>query len=340
MRAAVTTGTGDLNVIELQDVSRPEAEPGEVLIEVGASGINFGDIWLRRGMEGTVPRITGVDVAGTVAEVGEDVEDRAVGDRVVCYWNTEHCRTCEYCRHGETTMCRDYGGLGLTRDGGHAEYLALDAKYAVPLPDEVTFEAAAAFATAFGTAWRALVTRATLRQGEDVLVTGASGGVGHAAVQVAKAEGATVYACTSADWKAEKLRNLGADYVIDYTEVNLDDQVRELTDGRGVDVAFESVGGETYERAVRSLDRGGRLVSIGATTGDADAAMLTHVFWKQLEVIGSTGATLGEFYDAVDRLRDGVFDPVVDSVVGLEEVPDAQQKLLDREVFGKVIVSP
>lgn len=340
MRAAVTTATGDLDVIEVQDVARPDPDSEDVLIEVGASAVNYGDIWLRRGMEGTVPRITGVDVSGTVAEVGADVADRRVGDRVVCYWNTEHCGTCEYCRRGEITMCRQYGGLGLTRDGGHAEYLTLDAEYAVGLPDDVSFESAAAFASAFGTAWRALVTRATLRQGEDVLVLGASGGVGHAAVQVAKAEGATVYACTSADWKADKLRELGADYVVDYTEVELDDRVRELTDGRGVDVAFESVGGETYERAVRSLDRGGRLVTIGATTGDATAGMLTHIFWKQLEVIGSTGATLAEFHDAVDRLADGAFAPVVDSVVDLDALPEAQQKLLDRDVFGKVVVEP
>ena len=340
MRAAITTETGNLDTIEVQEVSRPNAAPGKVLVEVGASAINYGDIWLRRGMEGSVPRITGVDAAGTVVEVGEGVKERSIGDRVVCYWNTEHCGTCEYCRHGETTMCRDYGGLGLTRDGGHAEYLALDAEYAVPLPNGVTIESAAAFATAFGTAWRALVTRADIQQGEDVLVLGASGGVGHAAVQVAKTEGATVYACTSTDKKAEKLRDLGADHIIDYTEVAFDERVRDLTGGRGVDVIFESVGGETYERAIKSLDRGGRLVTIGATTGDSDAGMLTHVFWKQLEVIGSTGATLGEFHDVVDRLRDGVFEPVVDSVIGLDKVPEGQQKLLDREVFGKVIVKP
>lgn len=340
MRASVTTETGDLAVIEVRDVPPPEIGRGDVLIEVGASAINYGDIWLRRGMEGSVPRITGVDAAGTVVEVGENVDRLSVGDRVVCYWNTEHCGICEYCRHGETTMCRDYGGLGLTRDGGHAEYLAIDAVYAVPLPEEVTFKTAAAFATAFGTAWRALITRAELRQGESILVLGASGGVGHAAVQVAEAEGATVYACTSADWKAEKLREMGADHIINYTEVKFDERVRELTGGRGVDVAFESVGGETYERAVKSLDRGGRLVTIGATTGDSDAGMLTHVFWKQLKVIGSTGATLGEFQDAVDRLDEGVFEPIVDSVVGLEDIPAGQQKLLDRDVFGKVIVTP
>lgn len=339
MRASVTTDTGDLDVIEISDVPEPAVGPDDVLVEVGASAVNHVDIWLRKGMEGDTPRITGVDVAGEIVEVGENV-DRPLGEHVVLYWNTTHCGLCEHCRHGEITMCRDYGGLGLTRDGGHAEYVAVDARFAVSIPDDIPLTEAAVFPTGFGTAWRALVTRADLRQGEDVLVTGASGSVGHAAVQVAKEAGARVFACTSADWKADRLRDLGADHVIDYTDVEFDERIAELTDRRGVDVVVESIGGETYRRGVKSLARGGRLVTFGATIGDADEAMLPHVFWKQLEVIGSTGATLGEFHDVVDRYRDGAFRPVVDSVISLEELPEAQRKLADRGVFGKIVVEP
>lgn len=339
MRASVTTDTGNTDVIEIRDVERPTAGPDEVLIRVGASAVNYVDIWLRKGMEGTTPRITGVDVAGEVIEVGENAK-QSIGDHVILYWNTTYCGKCEHCLHGEITMCHDYGGLGLTRDGGHAEYVAVDSKFAISIPEDIPFTEAAVFSTGFGTAWRALITRGAITQGEDVLVTGASGSVGHAAVQVAKEAGARVIACTSTDWKADRLRKLGADHVVDYTEVSVDEAVDDLTDGRGVDIVLESVGGGTYLEGVKSLVRGGRLVTFGATVGDADAAMLPHIFWKQLEVIGSTGATLGEFHDAVDRYRDGAFQPVVDSVVSLDELPEAQQKLADRGVFGKIVVEP
>jgi NADPH2:quinone reductase len=339
MRASVTTDTGDLGVVEVREVPKPEVGPEDVLVEVGASAVNHVDIWLRQGVEGDTPRVTGVDIAGKVVEAGPET-DRAVGDHVVLYWNTTYCGRCEYCLHGDVTMCPEYGGLGITRDGGHAEYVAVDSRFAVPIPESVPFTEAAVLPTAFGTAWRALVTRADVDQGEDVLITGASGSVGHAAVQVAREAGARVFACTSSDWKADRLDELGADHVIDYTDVALEEAIDGLTDGRGVDVVVESVGGETYRRGVKSLARGGRLVTFGATTGDAEAAMLPHVFWKQLEVIGSTGATLGEFHDVVDRYRDGAFRPVVDSVVSFEDHPEAQRKLTDRGVFGKIVIEP
>jgi len=212
--------------------------------------------------------------------------------------------------------------------------------FAVELPDDVDFETAAAVPSNFGTAWRALVTRADIAPGDDVLVLGASGGTGHGAVQIAAHVGATVHAASSSAEKAARLRDLGADHIIDCTERDINDAVADLTDGRGVDVIFESVGGETYEQAVRSLARGGRLVTIGATTGDADQGMLQHVFWKQLEVIGSTGATIGEFEDMLGALFDGHIEPVIDQVIDLEEIPAAHERLSAGEGFGKIVLRP
>jgi NADPH:quinone reductase-like Zn-dependent oxidoreductase len=340
MKASVITAVGDHDVIELQDVPRPDPGAHEVLVEVAASAVNHTDVWVRRGAEGDPPVISGIDVAGTIAAVGQSVPDLAIGDRVVLYWNTTACGECRYCAHGETTMCREYGGLGISEDGGHAEYVAVEHVNAIPLPDSVSFESAAAFPSNFGTAWRALLTRAALRAGEDVLVLGGSGGVGHAAVQFAKHAGARVITCTSSAAKAERLQALGADDVIDYTTEAFDERVRELTGGRGVDVVFDSVGGDVYADAIRSLDRGGRLVTVGATTGDADAAMLQHVFWKQLEVVGATGCTRGEFEDALALLADGAVEPVIDDVVSLSEIPDAHRRLESRDVFGKIVVTP
>jgi len=338
MRASVIPETGDTDVIEVQDVPEPTVGDDDVLIEVAASAVNHTDVWIRRGYEGDPPIITGIDVAGTVADVGDDIGRFEGGERVVVYWNTTSCGECEYCQDGETSLCRDYGGLGVKTDGGHAEYVAVDAAFAVELPDHISFEAAAAVPSNFGTAWRGLHTRADLQMGEDVLVLGASGGVGHGAVQIANRAGATVYAASSSEQKAEKLRELGADHVIDYTERDIDEAIADLTDRRGVDVVFESVGGETFKQAVKSLTRGGRLVTIGATTGDADEAMLQHVFWKQLEIVGSTGATMGEFTDMLDVFFAGDIEPVIDQVIDLEGIPAAHDRIASGDGFGKIIV--
>jgi NADPH:quinone reductase-like Zn-dependent oxidoreductase len=340
MRASLITETGGLDVIEVQEVSEPTVGPEDVLVDVGASAVNHTDVWIRRGFEGDPPVVTGIDVAGTVTEVGADVTALDVGDRVVVYYNTDHCGECEFCHDGETTLCLDYGGLGVSRDGGHAERIAVAAEFAVSIPDDLSFAAAASVPSNFGTAWRGLVTRADVAPGEDVLVLGASGGVGHGAVQIAEHAGATVYAATSSDEKAAKLRELGADHTIDYTERDLNDAIRNHTDGRGVDVVFDSIGGETYKEAIRSLVRGGRLVTIGATAGDADEAMLHHVFWKQLEVVGATGCTQGEFEDMLRAVFDGDVRPVVDEVIPLEDIPRAHERLSNRDVFGKIVVEP
>jgi NADPH:quinone reductase-like Zn-dependent oxidoreductase len=340
MKASVIPETGSPEVIEIQDVPTPTAGGGEVLVEVEASAINHTDVWIRRGYEGDPPIVTGIDVSGVVAEVGDDVDRFEGGERVVLYWNTTYCGECEHCQDGEVSMCRDYGGLGVKRDGGHAEYVAVDAKFAVELPDDISFVDAAAVVSNFATAWRGLHTRADLRMGEDVLVLGASGGVGHGAVQIANRAGATVYAASSSEAKAERLRELGADHVIDYTERDIDDATRSLTDGRGVDVVFESVGGESYKRSMKSLARGGRLVTIGATTGDADEAMIQHVFWKQLEIIGATGSTMGEFTDMLEVFFAGDIAPVIDRVIGLEEIPDAHERVASGDGFGKIVVRP
>lgn len=340
MRALVIPETGGPEVLSTKEVPDPEVGDQDVLVEVKAAAVNHTDVWIRRGYEGDPPIVTGIDVAGEIAETGSQVDEFAPGDRVVLYWNTTYCGACEFCNDGETTMCRSYGGLGVKTDGGHAEYVAVEAKHAVSLPGHISFEDAAATPSNFGTAWRGLITRADIDPSDDILVLGASGGVGHGAVQIAAHAGATVYAASSSEEKAEKLRELGADHVIDYTETDIDDAVAELTGRRGVDVVFESVGGETYEQAVRSLARGGRLVTIGATAGDADQGMLQHVFWKQLEIIGATGATMGEFEDMLGVFFQGDIEPVIDQVIGLEDIPEAHERLADGEGFGKIIVRP
>lgn len=340
MRASIIPETGGPEVITVEEVPDPKISTDDVLIEVEACAVNHTDVWIRRGYEGEPPIVTGIDVAGTVVETGADVDEFASGDRVVIYWNTTYCGECEFCNNGQTTMCRDYGGLGVKTDGGHAEYVAVDAKHLIELPEGVPFDEAAAVPSNFGTAWRGLITRAEVGPSDDVLILGASGGVGHGAVQIAAHAGATVYAASSSEEKIKKLRELGADRVVDYSERDIDDAIADLTDNRGVDVVFESIGGKTYEQAVRSLARGGRLVTIGATAGDADHGMLHHVFWKQLEIIGGTGATMGEFEDMLEAFFNGDIQPVIDRRIGLKEIPEAHKRLSAGEGFGKIIVRP
>lgn len=341
MKAVRISGTDGIADVEVTDVPRPTIGDDDVLVEVRASGVNYAELWIAKGMEGTTPVIPGVDIAGVIDEVGKDVHGVTPGDRVVVYWNVP-CGECEFCLDGETTLCPEYGGIGVERDGGHAEYVRVPGENLLPLPDHVSFEKAAAFSSNFGTAWRGLLTRANLEVSERVLVVGASGGVGHGAVQIADIAGAKVFACTSTEAKAERLRSLGADHVIDYTEVDFDEEVSSLTDKRGVDVVFESIGGDVYKGAIRSLAQNGRLVTIGATVGDADQAMLHHMYWKQLQVIGSTGCTKPELRAAHDQLARGMLTPVVEGTVSFEDVPDVYRRLEDRNknVFGKIVLTP
>lgn len=341
MRAVVVTENGPPEVLEARDIPVPSVDAGDVLLEVRACAANYGDVWLRTGVApASPPVVPGLDVAGVIRDIGDSVDaDVSPGDRVVVY-GVLSCGNCEYCAAGDLAMCVDYGAIGESRDGGQAEYVAVPAANLVSLPESVSFRQAAALPSSFGTAHRALRSRVTLTGSEDLLVVGASGGVGHAAVLLALEAGAEVYACTSSDEKAAKLRELGVTGVVRYDEGGFAEQVRESTDGRGVDVVFDSVGGDAYRDGVRSLARGGTLVTVGATTGDAEAAMLRYLFWKQLSIVGSTGYNPEDLERVVQLVASGRIDPVIDSRVSLEAAPEVHRRLEGRDVFGKVIFEP
>lgn len=340
MRAAVITKVGGPEVIEVKKVPRPTVGPDEVLVEVRACAANYGDVWLRQGhAPAEPPVIPGLDIAGVVESAGSDVESDVIGDRVVIY-GVLACGDCEFCNAGDPAMCVDYGALDESRDGGQAEFVSVPIANLLVLPESVSFRDAAALPSSFGTAYRALRNRVLLTEDDDLLVVGASGGVGHAAVLLALDAGATVYACTSSDEKAAKLRELGVSSVVRYDEGGFAERARELTDNRGVDVVFDSVGGAAYQEGIKSLARGGRLVTVGATTGDADSAMLRYLFWKQLSVVGSTGYTLEDLERVIELVASENIDPVVDSSVSLAAVPEVHRQLEAQDVFGKVIIEP
>lgn len=342
MKAAYFEEHGGPEKMMVGELPDPVAGPGEVVVRVEAVALNHLDLWVRRGLPGIdldLPHVGGSDIAGFVEEVGDGVEGWETGDRVVVnpgLW----CGDCEWCARGEHSLCDEYGILGEHMDGGAAERVAVPARNLYELPEDFPYEEAAAVPLVFQTAWRALKTRAGLRAGESVLITGASGGVSTAAIQIARLSGARVFAVTSGPENVERVRELGADVVIDRLEEDFSRVVWEETGERGVDVVLDSVGEEMWRGCVRALAKKGRLVTYGATTGPSGELDIRRVFWKQIQVMGSTMATRAEFQEVMDLVFAGRLDPVIDVAWPLDRVRDAHERLEEGGQFGKVVLIP
>jgi NADPH:quinone reductase-like Zn-dependent oxidoreductase len=341
MRAAIFHEHGGPEVVRIEQVLRPDPGDGQVLVQVRAAAMNHLDLWVRRGIpiETTMPHIGGSDISGVIAEVGEGVDEARVGERVVInpsLW----CGRCPQCARGEESMCARFRILGEHTDGGFAEFVLVDADHVYRIPDEMAFEEAAAIPISYMTAWRALVTRAALKPGEDVLVIGASGGTALAAVQIARLMGARVFAVTKGAEKVQRLRELGADVVYDRAEIDWSKAVFKDTGKRGVDVVVENVGGPTWAGSVRALANGGRLVTYGGTAGPKVELDLRSVFWRQIQVIGTTMASRGEFEDLLRVIFASRLKPIVDSVLPLDEARLAHERLEAGGQVGKIVLVP
>ena len=341
MRAAIFHENGGPEVVRIEDVPDLTPGPGEVLVRVKAAALNHLDLWVRRGLpiETTMPHIGGSDVAGVIEAVGEGVDASRVGERVIVNPSLFD-GTCEWCRRGEESMCVGFRILGEHTNGGFAELVTAAADRAYALPEGYAFEDAAALPIAYMTAWRALHSRARLQADESVLVLGASGGSGLAAVQIAVDIGARVFALTSGAEKVERLRALGAEYVYDRAA---DDWVKALqrdTAGRGVDVVLENPGAATWKGALRSLAIGGRLVTFGATTGPKVEVDIRALFWRQVSILGTTMANRSEFEAMIQAAFAGRIRPVVDTVLPLDRARQAHERMEAGEQFGKIVLIP
>lgn len=346
MRAALFHEYGGPEVIRVEEVPVPEPGPGEVRVAVKAAALNHLDLWVRRGIpiEHTMPHIGGSDLAGVVDAVGPDATWHdggpvAPGTRVVADPSLDY-RWYDPPSPGSRDRGAPLRLIGEHTDGGFAEYCIVPAENLLELPEEVTFREAAAAALVFVTAWHGLHGRAGLRAGERVLVTGASGGVATAGVQIAREAGATVLALTSGPENVERVRELGAHHVYDRLAEDWVAGVRRDTEGAGVDVILDSVGGPLWPGMTRSLGVMGRLVSYGATAGPKVELDLRHVFWKQLSFLGSTMGTPQEFRAVMARVFDGTLRPVIHDVLPLAEARRAHQMLEEGNVFGKVVLEP
>lgn len=340
MKAIIYDKQGGPEVLQYKEVADPQIGSYEVLVRVRACALNHLDLWLRMGgpnLKVPLPHIPGSDIAGEVAGVGDKVTNVKIGERVMLQPGIS-CGQCANCLRGQDSMCPSYTLFGQGVDGGCAEFVKSPAVNCVPIPEKLSFEEAAAFPLVSLTAWHMLIGRAKLQPAETVLVLGAGSGVGSAAIQIAKAAGARVIATAGNDAKLEKARELGADAVINHTTQKIADEVKRLTNRRGVEVVFEHVGQATWENSIRSLAVGGRLVTCGATTGFDGAINIAYLFTRHLSILGSFMGSKAELLSALELLRRGLLKPVIDVVLPLEKCAEAHKRMEDRELFGKIVL--
>jgi NADPH:quinone reductase-like Zn-dependent oxidoreductase len=313
-------------VLVLEDVADPVAAPGEVLIRVHASALNHLDVWIRKGLPSVPkPRILGADGAGVVEALGEGVEGFEQGDRVVINPGIE-------AGDGAIHVIGEHG------DGTNAELIAVPATNVYPIPGGLSFEEAAAFPLVFETAYRMLVTRAHLLEGEWVLLWGIGSGVSTAGLAIAKALGARTIVTSSSDAKLTRARELGADVAVNHADGDVKAAVKEATAGHGVDVVVEHVGEATWRTSLDVAAREGRIAVCGATSGPNPPAALHRVWWKQLTILGSTMGTKTDFEGAYELIASGRARPVVDEVVPLSEIRAAHARLEAGEQLGKIVL--
>ncbi len=341
MKAIVFHQHGGPDVLHYTDVPEPRVHSNEVLIRVRACALNHLDLWVRRGLPNVsipLPHIPGSDISGEVAKIGEHVTRVHVGQKVVLAPGVS-CGKCAACLAGADNRCREFTNLGYMIDGGCAEYVRCPEVNCMPYPEKLSFEEAAAVPLVFQTAWHMLVTRAQLQPGEDVLVLAAGSGVGSAAIQIAKFFGCRVIATAGTDEKLAKAKQLGADDVIQHRIMSIRNEVRRLTQKRGVDVVFEHVGTATWDDSIASLAVGGRLVTCGATTGFDAKVDIRFLFSRQLSVLGSYMGTKEELRIVLKLVAEGRLKPVVDRVLPLASCAEAHAYLELGKQFGKVVLS-
>ncbi len=340
MKTVLFRRHGGPEVLEYGDFPTPAPKPGEALVRLHTAALNRVDVTVRNGWPGIkleLPHIPGCDGAGEVAEVGEGVTQLEVGDHVVINANLG-CGKCDYCLAGEDNMCRNWHLLGETVRGTYAQYVSLPARQLYKLPQEFDLRAAAAAALVYQTAWHSLITRGGLRPGETVLIVGSGGGVNTASIQVAKFAGASVIAVASSAEKANLAGSLGADHVVDRSkEADWSKAVFLATNKQGVDIVVDNVG-NTFMPSLRTLRKGGRLLTVGNTGGPKVEFDNRYMFGRHLSIIGSTMSTLSEFSKVMDLIVQGKLKPVIDRIYPLEQAAAAQKRLEQDQQLGKILL--
>ncbi len=342
MKAVAFAKHGGPEVLELVDLPKPEPRANQVRVAVKAVALNHLDLWVRVGWPGLkleMPHVLGSDVAGVVDAVGVDVKDVQPGLEVVVNPGLS-CGACDRCLSGQDNLCKGYQIMGEHSRGGYAEFVCVPRQNILPKPKGMPFEQAACLPLTFLTAWTMLVRRAQLQAGETVLIQAGGSGVGSAAIQIAKLIGAKVITTASTDAKLAKAKELGADHLINYATTDFVAEVKKLTERKLVDVVFEHVGGETFEKSLACLPYGGRLVTCGASSGREVKLDLNVLFYKRISLLGSTMGSKGDLFRILQLVNEGKLKPVLDRVLPLEKAVEAHGLLADRKSFGNVVLTP
>jgi NADPH:quinone reductase-like Zn-dependent oxidoreductase len=347
-----TTDDNFSKILKIKDIPSPEPKSSEVVFKVKVAALNYDDIWGMRGKPLAIPlpHISGTDAAGEVTAVGSDVKNIKVGDRVVSHGNLS-CRVCKACTDGREYDCRKRTIWGFETGplwGGYCEETHLPEVNVVKIPEGVSYDDAAAASMTLVTSWHMLVGRAKIQPGQLVLIMGGSSGVGNFGIQIAKLFGCTVIATASPD-KLDKLLELGADYAINHRDDNWHKEVRSITknipkpfgDISGVDVIFEHIGGSHWNKELTLLNYGGTIVTTGATTGYDAKTDLRHIFFKGINILGSTQGTRAELEQGLYWMSQGKIKSVIDSVYTLDQAAEAHTKMLKgKGLFGKILMKP
>lgn len=341
MKALTLDQLGGPEHLAVRDVPAPAiSRPDEVLVRIRAVGLNHLDLFVIHGLPGvkySFPLIMGGDGAGVIEQVGSQVTGFKPGDRVMINPGIS-CYHCDSCLAGEHSLCETYRLLGEHMAGTAAEFIVVPAVNLGLMPDHMSWHQGAAFSLAAITAWRMLMTRAKLRPGETVLIWGIGGGVAQAALQIAKLAGARAFVTSSSEEKLGRARELGADETFNHSTTDIPAEIRKMTGRRGVEVVVDSVGEQTWERSLRCLGRGGRLVTCGGTSGPMVQTDVRKLFWYQWSILGSTMGNYQEYHEVIRLARHGKLWPLVDQVFPLDQARDAFARLASASQFGKLVL--
>lgn len=331
-------------VVKIEDVDMPKLKPDEVMIKVDSAAYNYNDLWAIWGepVKTPLPHISGSDAAGTIVEMGNDVTKLKVGDRVVSHSNMS-CRVCNMCTSGKEYDCSDRTIWGFQTGplwGGFAQYTHLPEVNIAKIPDNVSFDDAAAVSMVGMTAWHMLVDRAKIKPGQTVLIMGGTSGVGMVGIQIAKLYNCTIIATAGNKEKMDKCLEIGADHVVNHREDDWHKKVREITKKQGVDVIFEHIGKAAFPQEVGLLKTGGTLVATGATTGYDSTIDLRYLFFKGTNLLGSTQGTKANLEDIIYWTSKGKIKPVIHTILPFSNMVQGHTMMAQAEQIGKIITTP
>lgn len=339
MKAAYYNEHGSYENIKIGDFPVPEIEENEVLVKVKAFSLNHLDVWVMEGklpVNIPLPKIFASDASGIVEKVGKNVENVKVGDEVIVYPGLS-CGYCEKCLSGKDNECSQFRVLGVIENGVSAEYVKVPAVNVFKKPEDLTFEEASGIGITYTTMWHSIVTRGGIKQGDIVLIHGGGSGVGTAGIQIAKLFNATVITTVGDDWKVEKAKQIGADYVINYKNEDFVEKVEKVTNGQLCDVVIDHIGTHTFNGSLACGKKGAKIITFGTTTGAEVNINLRAIFGKNQTIHGVYMGTKGEVAHYL-KLFPHKLKTVIDSIFEFEDVKLAYEKLLSRQFFGKIVI--